>query len=285
MNLLKVTVIAAAALCTATSASGNLLGEKINIDFIKDAVLPNVGIVCTSYVVSDPTYTNFFANGDDSVFNRVYSIALRVDGGFLITAQAINPWNNDPLFQTLNTNEYRPVVVDRTICPAGMPDAVYRKLSFDDEFGDIEPAGIGNESNSIQFFPTTASVGFGETEFINAELDNQTKGFALWFIQPADDNISTTTALNVKTVPADLSFDLQTGIADINAPKYPGRIIGGVVVTPVTMSDACIQFRLAGIILPPKGPNRLWRVAHASLPTVAIGVVDTVDSNVTDYDI
>lgn len=285
MNLLKVTLIAAAAMCTATSASGQLMGERINLDFIKDAVQPNVGIVCTSYVVSDPTYTNFFANGDDSVFNRVYSIALRVDGGFLVTDQAINPWNNDPLFQTLDTNAYRPVVADRTICPAGMPDAVYQKLTFDDEFGDTEPAGLGDESYSIQLFPTTASAGFDATQFFNSELDNQAKGLALWYTQLPDVNIGSNTALNVKIVPADLAFDMQTGMADINAPKSQGHIIGGVVVTPVAMPDATLQFRLVGIILPPKGPNQPWRVAHASLSEPAAGDEAAPADNVTDYDL
>lgn len=203
-------------------------------------------ILYQSYQLED-SIGKFFGLSGNKEFGAENTLALKVKNGYLIYDIARVPWDYSCHYAKLK-KRYKPVLFPSQYSDLSL-EARYDSIYFDTQgLVTIYPEQIyGMKADA--FFNDGFSV---------AHKTGKSEGFLVWFIQPLDMDMSSSTNLDI------IVHKHKMNIVEDRSKEYPivlpqtnGTIMGGMYVIPELSSVGRLDFIINGITI---GSKEEWRL-------------------------
>lgn len=269
----KILIIAAVAAITASASAQFKLtipGSKISTEFVREAVLPAVRVVKTTYFVTDSAFSQNYAYKTDSVFGTDFSLGIVTEQGLIVPEKSVCPWKTDERYAPyLNNIQYQPVLHMRTVA---VPAAEPQYEVFEQTLGSLATA---LNSDSALFVLTT-----DEERRMTAPsftiVNEETKGLMVWFMLSSKVDITQSANFDIKVSNATIEFtdapkadapeDVASGGALLGSSS--SAIFGGVFVVPVVTGPGKVDFQIAGILAADADSKGKWVLYKPIMPQV-----------------
>lgn len=216
---------------------------------IETMIKPVLCEVRQGYQVKDSAKT-YNQKGKDN-FNDVYSIAIKVENGILVSDKVFTPWNSDPQFDKYR-NYFTPVLSKSSIRPFGRIDMDYKDFSL---------TPMTELASNLFYVCQTKGQGNG------LELDNskgRKKGYMVWIVTPdtiALDSLEIVVSPEEIDIQNDFIYDvsdpMKNNIKNIMLGSGGKFRVAGYFVVPSFSKIGTMTLKLCGVAVQDKGE---WRV-------------------------
>jgi hypothetical protein len=215
---------------------------------IEDAVKDGIYIVEQSYRLRNNNDGRSYGRNNQPEFNKVYAVAVKLNGAYCIDDRILNPWKSDNNYTSLSKSErerYTPVLYKSN----------YRKI-FESKW-TIFPLDTLNctEIVSGRLYRLTDENGaFGFQTDITEGLK---KGWLVWVTTQEDMVKQKDVNIGLNIYRSEISITKNEGLYEINQPIFQSNIIGGIYIVPEVNRIGQITFSLFGMI---QNINEKWVV-------------------------
>jgi len=217
-----------------------------NQQLIEDAVRDGLFIVERSYQLKDKKGKLYGWNESDH-FGQSRSLGVKVEGGFVLSDKAVNPWLYDAHYDDYSANaDYTPVVSESVYAAIG--DSTTAVLPYKNI--DYKPFADG------KFYLVADSV-FAGKGFLTDDSCGLKKGWLVWLVADEKGEYD----MLIYRREADFGKSLNT--VEIDAPSTTKTIVGGVFFVPTTTATGQITFVLSGLAVE---RDNQWLIAGLGKP-------------------
>lgn len=222
-----------------------------NQELIRKSLEKSLIIVNSSYQLKDTVTNEYYGRLGRDEFGHIYSIGIKVKGGYYLSDKAVRPWMYDS-----NFNRYK-----ETHLPVFYK--IYYKELQDSILTEIEkrPEHLQTEVYPQQFYFRKDSTLFKGEGFEPKCQTGKADGWLVWLvadkpITESDSITSTSYIIYRKTL------EIKEGHQEhnIDAPSTDKTIWGGIYVVPEPTGIGQITFRLSGVLVEKEGK---WAVLTA----------------------
>lgn len=240
-----------------------------NQQLVLDAVSGGIIIVKQSYQLQDTINNKHYGRFGRNEFGTTYSIAVKVEGGLILSDMVARPWDYDS-----NFNRYRdslnPVNIDAKYVE--LNDSVFKSINLD-------YAKIYN-ADSAAFYMLNDTIVFGGNGFVCKKAIGLQKGWLVWIT--SDEQIDRSDSVNNNEYVIfgkDLEISGDSVSYAIQQPLIDRNIWGGVYVVPEQTEIGQLTFQLIGIFEMVDGKWRLFPLPNNEEIPQALDELTPADSN------
>lgn len=227
-------------LCVAYSQTPLVSRKNANV-LIEKSLSDAFFIVKKGYLIEDTAGQQFGRKNQD--FNTSYSLGVKMEGGFVLSAAAVNPWIGDTAYDAFR-DKYRPV-----------PGKTEYKAVKDRKFVGLQDSSL--QTNDSLVFTCRSDI-FGNVGLLPDVEKSDKHGFVVWVCFPDSNNAfdSISFIINSKQISAK-QLD-SSGLKMVDPRKNSVKllkngakagVLGGIYVTPYYKSAGIIELRLCGVIV------------------------------------
>ena len=203
-------------------------------------------IFSQSYQLED-SVGKFFGLSGNKEFGSENTLAIKVKNGYLIYDIARVPWDYNPRF-TKFKKRYTPVLFPSQYAELNA-EARYDSIFYKNEgLVTIYPEQLYGMKSDIFF-----NDGFSVAHHVG-----NSDGFLIWYIQPSDMDMNTTTNLDIVVIPEKIEIsDDRSKEYQVSYPQVNGKIMGGLYIVPEISSVGRLDFIINGILI---GSQDDWKL-------------------------
>lgn len=223
-------------LVNAQEISSLLLKSK-NVEFIENAMSEAFFIVRQDYQLKDNATGELFGRGGKNEFGTVFSLGIKVEGGYYINERVVQPWEYDARFDRYRQS-HTPVVYK----------TFYKEIGGN-PFNNIElidrPRTELVQNKFYQVMDQSIFNGDGLTTDETRGIKN---GWLIWV--EADKSLEQADTAKVSYIihRSELNIDESRKSYNINTPSTDKQLWGGVFVQSVKTAIGQITFKLVGLL-------------------------------------
>lgn len=204
---------------------------------LQKVVKPGLFIIRQQYQLCNDSKGTYHGKNGMSYFGESFSIAIKINKGYMLTNLSRMPWLVDEDFQEVDARMYNPVLFDGYI--RRVDNKTYEKYKFHDKY-------ISTLVDSLLFDYDTGERDFG---FKIDETNGVKKGTLVIcysdtaLVDKADADVMLSTKAFSMTVSSKDSLTFET--QDLNVKN----VIGGVFVVPEVSQIGQVNYLIAGVLV------------------------------------
>lgn len=205
-----------------------------NQQLVEQAVRNGVVLLRQDYQLLDTVTNERYGWNHRDMFNSVYSVGIKVGGGYVVSDRFVHPWSYDGRYLDLTGVTYVPVVsktMGRIITDTVMTEIKYG-VSDVCPLEDSLAYRIDCEDSELEGFPVDSSAGAKD-------------GWLVWVVAE-DSTLSDSSELSLVTYRHSMTLDKDTLRYQLPDPVASDYIIGGFYVVPQNTAVGVLDFKLAG---------------------------------------
>lgn len=235
-----------------TSAYAQLLKDmdhlfgNSNQSLIEEAVADGLLIVSQEYQLQDVTNKNLFGRDKKEYFEKTYSLAVRLNGGYLLTNTTVKPWETDKNFDEYRNNEkYIPLISKTT----------FRKIA-DKKFAAL-PFDTAYCAETVPGYLYTLTDTKGEFGFQLDRTAGLKKGWLVWVKLKDDISASDTTGVELQIYRNEITVKPDSLLYEVKSIAESDHLLGGIYVVPEVTRVGQLTFKLVGML---RNIDNKWNV-------------------------
>jgi len=210
--------------------------KSSNQQLIEDAVKPSFYISKRSFQLKD-SLGNFFGRGGKNEFDVEYSLALKVEDGFLLDARGTFPWNFSEIFEKYKSR-YTPVIYESYWSELG-DSTSFKELSLNNATSEVLVDSV------LYFYKSDC---FQNKGLSIDRSQGKKEGWLVWIVGKDGSSLSSNHDLDVITYRYAYELSLEEDSLSVKAPNDNRYLIGGIYVVPDFSEIGAIKFRLCGVL-------------------------------------
>lgn len=210
-----------------------------NQQLIEEAVEKGLFIVRQSYQLEDTVAETpaYYGREGKPYFGQMYSLGVRLNGGYAIDGRLLTPWAEDGHFDEYrNSTQYRPVISQTTY--RNIEEITYQPLKFRRESRDtLEKGSVLLVKDSL------FSEGFSLWE-----EEGICKGWIVLAVGEKSLSESDSVRLSLMIYRTEIKREADKVLYEIKSPSTTLSVVGGIYVFPVVTAVGQLDFRLVGLV-------------------------------------
>lgn len=249
------------------SASAQFLPDlfkSVGQQLVERAVKDGVMYLRQDYQLRDTLTNTRYGWNHQAMFNSIYSVGFKVEGGYVVNGSFVKPWGADSRYSELQDTTLLPVI-SKTLCRP-MCDSVAIELAFNpDHIRPIKDSllyRIDSLPHARRGLRTDATLG---------EKD----GWMVWVVT-TDTLLHDQTELSFVSYRQKITTVEETREYQLPAPTTTKTLLAGVFLVPIYTQIGMIDFQVVGYAYP-QGSD--WFIAREAIvtPSIAAPVVASDD--------
>lgn len=268
MRKFAITLMMAAALAAKAQIEDFFTFNTSNQQIVQTAVEKGFIRVTSSYRLQDLKTKKLYGRNGTEAFGTISSWGIKVNGGFILSEQAIHPWKYDD-----NFNKYR-----------GKYNTIHYQTIFTEDDKKYVKDSINVKACDEQnlLFSLVDSV-VAKSEGFTIDVSNGKKdGWIVWLTEEKD-SIMSFLVLKKK-----IEYKSSVSVYEVEQPNTSKEIVAGVFVVPVSESVGNVRFDLCGVLV---RQNEKWIIVMPAISStkeehpVDGKVENNTDNNDIDSDL
>lgn len=210
------------------------LFKSVGQQLVERAVKGGVVYLRQDYQLLDTLTNTRYGWNHQAMFNSIYSVGFKVEGGYVVNEPFVKPWGTDSRYLELQDTTLLPVI-SKTLCRP-MCDSVATELTFNPEhirpIKDSMLYRIDNLPHERRGFRTDATLG---------EKD----GWMVWVVT-TDSLLHDRTELSFVSYRQTITTVEETREYQLPAPTTTKTLLAGVLLVPIYSQIGVIDFQVVG---------------------------------------
>ena len=193
-----------------------------------------------SFQLSNKKTGELYGLNNKNEFGTETSLGVKVQGGYILTDKAIQPWKYNGKFKSYE-DEYNPVLCN----------SEYSEFAGDTKFDSLDIP----QSETCTLLPYSlylvTSNRFSDRGFAIDSTGGEKDGWVIWACLGGNDGLGKSAKLELVCYSMPLNSDEKEGIS-IDTPDV-ARVLGGIYVNPVRTNIGTLQFSICGVMIEKDG--------------------------------
>lgn len=231
--IVSIVVLIASLNCAVAQFSQSLFNSSSQ-QFVEQAVKDGVVLLRQDYQLLDTLSNTRYGWNHQEVFNSIYSVGFKVEGGYVVNDRFVRPWNYDQRYRELRDTTYVPVI-SKTRCKS-MADTVYTDVKYNPNYKRSIKDSLIYRVDSLAH------------ERRGLRLDSslgEKEGWLVW-ITSADSLLQENTQLSVVTYKHKITIEENKKEYVLPKPATSKNIVAGILVVPNNTQIGVIDFQIVG---------------------------------------
>lgn len=231
--IVSIAVLIASLNCAVAQFSQSLFNSSSQ-QFVEQAVKDGIVLLRQDYQLLDTLSNTRYGWNHQEVFNSIYSVGFKVEGGYVVNERFVRPWNFDQRYRELRDTTYVPVI-SRTRSKS-MADTVYTNVKYNpDHKRSIRDSLIYRvDSLTHERRGLRIDSSLGEKE-----------GWLIW-VTSADSLLQENTQLSVVTYKHQITIEENKKEYALPKPATSKNIVTGILVVPNNTQIGVLDFQIIG---------------------------------------
>jgi len=231
--VVSIVVLIASINCAVAQFSQSLFNSSSQ-QLVEQAVKDGIVLFRQDYQLLDTLSNTRYGWNHQEVFNSIYSVGFRVEGGYVVNERFVRPWNFDQRYRELRDTTYIPVV-SKTCCRS-IIDTVYTDLKYNPDYRrnikDSLVYHVDSLPHERRGLKIDSSIGVKE-------------GWLVW-VTTSDSLLQKNTQLSVVTYKHKITIEEDQKEYALPKPATSKKIIAGILVTPNSTQIGILDFQVVG---------------------------------------
>lgn len=244
--IVLIVVLIASLNCAVAQFSQSLFNSSSQ-QFVEQAVKDGVVLLRQDYQLLDTLSNTRYGWNHQEVFNSIYSVGFKVEGGYVVNERFVRPWSYDQRYRELRDTTYVPVI-SKTRCKS-MADTVYTDVKYNPDYKrsikDSLIYRVDSLAHECRGLRIDSSLG-------------EKEGWLVW-ITSADSLLQENTQLSVVTYKHKITIEENKKEYVLPKPATSKNIIAGIFVVPNNTYVGVIDFQISGVFYQ---KNNEWIMAR-----------------------
>lgn len=259
--IVSIVVLIASLNCAVAQFSQSLFNSSSQ-QLVEQAVKGGIVLLRQDYQLLDTLSNTRYGWNHQEVFNSIYSVGFKVEGGYVVNERFVRPWNFDQRYRELRDTTYVPVI-SKTSCKS-MVDSVYIDVKYNPDYKRCIKDSLIYRVDSLVHERRGLKIdsSLGEKE-----------GWLVW-VTSADSLLQENTQLSVVTYKHKITIEENKKEYALPKPATSKNIMAGILVVPNNTQVGVLDFQIVGYAYR-KGND--WYVIR----DVEIATIPEQDNNVS----
>lgn len=231
--IVSIAVLIASLNCAVAQFSQSLFNSSSQ-QFVEQAVKDGIVLLRQDYQLLDTLSNTRYGWNHQEVFNSIYSVGFKVEGGYVVNERFVRPWNFDQRYRELRDTTYVPVI-SRTRSKS-MADTVYTDVKYNPDYKRSIRDSLIYRVDSL----THERRGLR----IDSSLGEK-EGWLIW-VTSADSLLQENTQLSVVTYKHQITIEENKKEYALPKPATSKNIVTGILVVPNNTQIGVLDFQIIG---------------------------------------
>lgn len=231
--IVSIAVLIASLNCAVAQFSQSLFNSSSQ-QFVEQAVKDGIVLLRQDYQLLDTLSNTRYGWNHQEVFNSIYSVGFKVEGGYVVNERFVRPWNFDQRYRELRDTTYVPVI-SRTRSKS-MADIVYTDVKYNPDYKRSIRDSLIYRVDSL----THERRGLR----IDSSLGEK-EGWLIW-VTSADSLLQENTQLSVVTYKHQITIKENKKEYALPKPATSKNIVTGILVVPNNTQIGVLDFQIIG---------------------------------------
>lgn len=231
--IVSIVVLIASLNCAVAQFSQSLFNSSSQ-QFVEQAVKDGVVLLRQDYQLLDTLSNTRYGWNHQEVFNSIYSVGFKVEGGYVVNERFVRPWNFDQRYRELRDTTYVPVI-SRTRCKS-MADTIYTDVKYNPDYKRSIKDSLIYRVDSLVHERRGLRIdsSLGEKE-----------GWLIW-VTSSDSLLQENTQLSVVTYKHKIIIEENKKEYALPKPAISKNIVTGILIVPNNTQIGVLDFQVIG---------------------------------------